>query len=261
MCDICDFYKKLSPVVKSEPAIEGAMRMRSIHGYYDKGDAAVLAQHYPMVGREAIEKIARLINHPRLLEVAGLVELVERYLEQSFSVLRGVAVKVVSNPLSILFWSPRDKTVHRVKTHETELLHGAMEKMALRRGSLDVINQFLGERYGLVITYGCSCCAIAVGRDDLATLYASEYYQRRETLGRAFDSDVLTGEGLFGGVSVADVPPRILEATADFGPTEVRSYTRYAAACAAVIQANQVIPDLTRARREAEIFLTGSTAN
>lgn len=257
MCEVCDFYEKLSPVHKSAAALDGGGK-RTVHGYYDQRDAAVLAQHYPKTGQATIEKIASLINYPRLLEVAGLVELVERYLEGSFSTIKGVALKFASNPLSILFWSPRDNTVHRVKTRESELLHGAMEKMALRRGSLDKINDFLGETHGLALTYGCSCCGLAVAKDDLLALYTSDYYRDREGFGRLFDSDVLTvSDTLFDGVSVADVQQKILDASADFGQAEVRSYLRFARATENVLAVNPVIPDLTGAFLEVQGFLTG----
>jgi hypothetical protein len=257
MCEICDFYKKLSPAQKSAPALDGDGK-RTIHGYYHENDAVVLARHYPRTGQATIEKIASLINYPRLLEVAGLVELVERYLEGSFSRLKGVAFEIASNPLSILFWSPRDKTVHRVKTRETELLHGAMEKMALRRGSLEKINDFLNGNHGLVLTYGCSCCAIAIAKSDLQALYDSDYYRVREGLGRLFDSDVLTTSGaLFDGVSVTDVPQKILDASADFGQTEVRSYLRFAKATEAVIEENPITPDLTEDLVDVQGFLMG----
>jgi len=259
MCEVCDFYDQLETANKADPALT-TDGVRTIHGYYHEGDATILAEHYPHVGQATIEEIAGHINHPRLLEVAGLAEIVERYLEGSFSKLRDVAINVVSNPLSILFWSPSAGTVHRVKTRESELLHGAMEKMALRRGSLDLINTMLGRKHGLAVTYGCSCCAIAVASDDLPTLYGSEYYRQREGLGRFFDSDVLTASGtLFAGVSVADVPRKILAASADFGQTEVTSYLRFAQACDTVIASNQVTPDFGDAIVEAHMFLTGES--
>ena len=257
MCKVCDFYNKLVPASKSAPALDETGQ-RTIYGYFDEEDANILANHYPKVGQETIKKIAGFINHPRLLEVAGLVELIERYLERSFSTIRGVTFEVVSNPLSILFWSTRDKTVHRVKTFETELLHGPMEKMSLRRGSLDAINAFLGNRYGLTLTFGCSCCAIAVSEENLTDLYESDYYRTREGLGRQFDSDVLTTLGqLFEGVSVADVPDRILSASADFGQPEVQSYIRFANAAKECIVANPVTPDQNASLEAARLFLTG----
>lgn len=261
MCEVCDFYSKLKPAHKADAALstEGA---RTIHGYYHKNDAAVLAQHYPLVGHETIAEIAGLINHPRLLEVAGLVEIIQRYLEGSFSKLRDVTISVVSNPLSILFWSPSKQTVHRVKTRESELLHGAMEKMALRRGSMDRINELLGRKYGIAVTYGCSCCAIAVAADDLPALYNSAYYKEREGLGRFFDSDVLTtSDTLFGGVSVADVPQKILDASADFGTAEVASYLRFASAAETVVRENPFVPDFSAMLPQAEAFLTGRSTS
>jgi hypothetical protein len=254
-----NFYDKLKVVSKGNPAIT-TDGVRTIYGNYYDDDAAVLAEYYPRVGQQTIEEIASHINHPRLLEVAGLVEVIERYLESSFSKIRDVAINVVSNPLSILFWSPRGE-VHRVKTHESELLHGAMEKMALRRGSLDQINGLIDRKYGLAVTYGCSCCAIAVASDDLASLYSSDYYRRREGHGRFFDSDVLTAsDTLFAGVSVADIPQEVFDASADFGQPEVTSYLRFAQACEKVIAENRVVQDYTDAIVDVRAFLTGEFA-
>jgi len=259
MCEVCDFYDKLEIVKKTNPAITSDGN-RTIHGNYHEDDAAILAQYYPRVGEETIKEIASHINQPRLLEVAGLVEVAERYLEGSFSKIRDVAINVVSNPLSILFWSPRGE-VHRVKTRESELLHGAMEKMALRRGSLDLINTLLGRKHGLAVTFGCSCCAIAVASDDLSSLYSSDYYRRREGHGRFFDSDVLTAsDTLFAGVSVADVPQQVLDASADFGQPEVMSYLRFAKACEEVITKNVVAQDFTAAIVDVKAFLLGEPA-
>jgi hypothetical protein len=261
MCEVCDFYNKLETSNKADPALT-TDGVRTIHGYYHKDDAVILAERYPLVGQETIEEIADHINHPRLLEVAGLVEIVERYLEGSFSKLRDVAINIVSNPLSILYWAQNgDETVHRVKTRESELLHGAMEKMALRRGSLDLINTLLGRKHGLAVTYGCSCCGIAIAADDVEALYASRYYRDREGFGRLFDSDVLTAGGtLYSGVSVADVPQKVLDASADFGQEEVTSYLRFADACDAVIAGNEVTPDFADALVEVKAFLTGEKA-
>jgi len=72
--------------------------------------------------------------------------------------------------------------------------------------------------WGSATTYGCICCGIAVAASDLPALYASKYYRQREGFGRLFDSDVLTTSGtLFGGVSVADIPQQVLDASVDFG--------------------------------------------
>lgn len=62
---------------------------------------------------------------------------------------------------------------------------------------------------------------------------------------------------LFAGVSVSDVPQKVLDASADFGQAEVTSYLRFADACDAVIAANHVVPDFGDAVVEARQFLTG----
>lgn len=256
MNTVSKFYNEITITKKENPALSTDGK-RTIHGYYDKGDAAILAKHYPNVGQDTIEEIADLINQPRLLEVTGIVELVERYLEGSFSQIRE-DLSIVSNPLSIMYWEPKKETVFRIKASESELLHGAMEKMALRRGSLDKINQMLKKKHGVVITYGCSCCGLAVAAKDLKALYASDYYRLREGYGRFFDSDVLTTtNALLSDVSVADVPKEILEASADFGEEEVQSYLRFAAAAEAALKGNTVTPNLTEKLTEVRAFLTG----
>jgi hypothetical protein len=259
MCKVCEFYEKLETASKADPALNPD-GMRTIHGYYNAGDASILGKYYPLVGEENIQQVAKLINHPRLLEVAGIVELVERYLEKSFSNLRDVAINVVSNPLSILFLSPKeeDGVVHRIKTPESELLHGAMEKMALRRGSLDKINSLLDRLFGATLTYGCSCCGIIVATKDIPALYNSDYYQKREGFGRLWDSDVLTAtNGLFSGVSVSEIPDWVLDRSADFGKEEVKSYIRFATAAQTTVTENSVKPDLSDLHQEVLQFLTG----
>jgi len=118
----------------------------------------------------------------------------------------------------------------------------------------------LGQRHNIAITYGCSCCGIAVAASDLPALYASKYYRQREGFGRLFDSDVLTTSGtLFTGVTVADIPQQVLDASADFGQAEVTSYLRFAQASQAVLVANPVTPDLSKAMEEVRHFLLGDT--
>jgi hypothetical protein len=251
-------YDKLKPEKKSDEALnpDGT---RTVWGYYDSGDASVLARHYPNVGAGMIADIAALIHHPRLLEVAGVVEMVERFLEGAFSTIRGAGVALAANPLSILFWSDKHG-VRRIKTHETELLHGPMEKLALRVGSLRAINQLLNRRYGMQLTFGCSYCAITVKTDDLEALYASSYYQEREGFGRQFDSDVLSVSGnLFGGISVADIPPQILAATADFHQAEVASYLRFAKAMGEALVQNPMVPTHNEQTAAVRDFLSGSS--
>ena len=257
MCEVCDMYDKLKPEKKPDEALnpDGT---RTVWGYYDPGDASVLARHYPNVGAGMIADIAALIHHPRLLEVAGVVEMVERFLEGAFSTIRGVGVALAANPLSVLFWSDKHG-VQRIKTHETELLHGPMEKLALRVGSLRAINQLLNRRYGMQLTFGCSCCAITVATSDLEALYASSYYQEREGFGRQFDSDVLSVSGnLFGGISVADIPQQILAMTADFHQAEVASYLRFAAATSQALDENPVSFNTKESQELVRKFLTSS---
>jgi hypothetical protein len=133
-----------------------------------------------------------------------------------------------------------------------------MEKMALRRGSLDKINNLLDNLFGATLTYGCSCCGIVVATEDIPALYNSDYYQKREGFGRLWDSDVLTAtNGLFSVVSVSEVPDWVLDRSADFGREEVKSYTRFATAAQMAVDENPVKPDLSESHQEVVQFLTG----
>ncbi len=256
MCEICDWNSKLKPATKDDEAVHSD-GTRTIWGTYAPGDAAILAQSYPRVGAGLIAEIASLIRFPRLLEVAGVVEMVERYLEGSLSNIRDAGVKLAVNPLSLFYWSKGERTVRRVKTVETELLHGPMEKLALRAGSLLGINKLLHERHGLQVTFGCSCCVIAVASRDLTTLYNSPYYQAREGFGRLLDSDVLSVTGqLFDGVSVSDIPKGILALSADFHREEVQSYLRFAAACRQTISENPARHESDKHLLAVQAFLT-----
>lgn len=255
MCTVCEFTQKLVPVSKEHAAInkDGS---RSIWGYYDPADAEILSQFYPKTGEDLIQKISKCINHPRLLEVAGVVEMSERFLEKSFSKIRNLSIDTAINPLSVLFWS-KSKGVQRIKTHETEMLHGPMEKMSLRRKAIILINELLQKR-GFELTFACSCCVIAIAPDNIEALYRSDYYDKRESFGREFDSDVLTvSKGLYSGISVSEIPAEILARTSDFGQAEVQSYLRFANAAKAVIKENIVHINPTKPTEDIQEFLTG----
>lgn len=243
--------------MKDEPAVEPDGQ-RTIWGTFSPVDATLLGRFYPLVGEDLIQDIANLINFPRLLEVTGVVEMVERYLEGSFSSIRDITIKLAANPLSLFYWDKERKVVRRVKLHETELMHGPMEKLALRDGSLQQINQLLDRRHGIQVTFGCSCCAIAVATENLGTLYQSSYYRAREGFGRLLDSDVLSVSGqLFAGVSVTDIPPAILARSADFHEAEVRSYVRLAAAARTALVENATHHDSATHMPSVRNFLLG----
>lgn len=259
MCEICDWNAKLKPATKDEEAVRSD-GTRTIWGTYAPSDATILAQSYPRVGARLIAEIASLIRFPRLLEVAGVVEMLERYLEGSLSDIHDAGVRLAANPLSLFYWSKGEQTVRRVKTFETELLHGPMEKLALRAGSLLGINKLIDERHGLQVTFGCSCCVIAVASGDLATLYDSPYYQAREGFGRLLDSDVLSvSEQLFAGVSVSDIPEGILALSADFHHEEVQSYLRFAAACRQTVRENPTRHESDKHLLAVQTFLAPSS--
>lgn len=230
----------MTPIMKDNPALL-ANGNRTIYGYFDKGDIPHLAEAYPLIGGDAIASIADAINAPRLLEVTTILEVVHRYLEKSFSQIRGLCIKAVSNPLSVLFWNEKEGRVQRIKTRESELMHGACEKLALRTDGVAKVNQILAESFGLRLVFGCSCCAIVVNAEDAVTLFSSDHYRNRETYGRLFDSDVLCVTGdLLEADSVADLPPGILDASSDFHEAEVESYLRFARVNEAVVTASIV---------------------
>lgn len=228
----------LTSVTKDHPAFN-ADGGRTVHGYFDEGDIPLLAEAYPRIGEMVIGKIAGAINAPRLLEVATVLEVVHRYLEGSFSEIRGLAIKAVSNPLSVLFWNQEAERVQRIKTNESELMHGASEKLALRTDGVAKVNDILREFFGLRLAFGCSCCMLVVKDTDAPALFASGYYRQRETFGRLFDSDVLcVSEDLLAVESVAELPARILDASADFHEPEVASYLRFARVCNGITAKN-----------------------
>ncbi|HEX4104497.1 MAG TPA: hypothetical protein VHZ04_03445 [Candidatus Paceibacterota bacterium] len=230
----------MKSITKDHPALH-VNGNRTIYGYFDKGDIPRFAETYPLIEEDVVARIADAINAPRLLEVSTILEVVHRYLEGSFSLIRGLSLKAVSNPLSVLFWNEEQERVQRVKTRESELMHGACEKLALRTDGVAKVNEILAETFGLRLAFGCSCCAIVVHRADAEALFASEHYRNRETYGRLFDSDVLCVTGdLLEADSVADLPPDILDASADFHKAEVESYLRFARVNEAVVTTNIV---------------------
>lgn len=246
-------------ITKDHPALH-ANGNRTIYGYFHPNDIPHLAEAYPLIGAATIARIADAINAPRLLEVTTVLEVVHRYLEGSFSRIRGLSINAVSNPLSVLFWNAEKDRVQRIKTRESELMHGACEKLALRTDGVAKINGILAEVFGLRLAFGCSCCAIVVRSSDAETLFTSEHYRNRETFGRLFDSDVLcVSQDLLEADSVADLPPNILDASSDFHEAEVESYLRFARVNEAVVKANVVVANPPVDVRLVE-FLKGSIA-
>ncbi|HVU75710.1 MAG TPA: hypothetical protein VHD38_02665 [Candidatus Paceibacterota bacterium] len=219
---------QLTAVQKGNPALR-ADGNRTVYGYFDEGDIPLLAKEYPMIGEAVIAKIASAINAPRLLEVTTVLEVTHRYIEGTFSRIRGLGIHAVSNPLSVLFFNQKERRVQRIKTRESELMHGACEKLALHTDGVNKVNDILKESFGLQIAFGCSCCAIIVKTADIPALFASKHYRMRETAGRNFDSDVLCVSGdLFSAGSVSDLPAGILDNSSDFHEEEVESYLRFA---------------------------------
>lgn len=223
---------------------DGTQARRTIHGYMLAEDIAVICREYPEVPRDFVEMLVErdadhveLIPAPRLLEVLVVMELTTRWLRDEYSKIReGIpeGLRIVANPLSILSFV--DDVVQRVVAVETELMHKAAEKLALRTGALEKINEALDKRFGMQLAYGCSCCALAFATKDREAVLATPYYVKREQMGRHWDSDVLAALGrLHGPMRIGDVPQVFLDGSVDFGETEVMSYTRFARVAQACI--------------------------
>ncbi len=247
---------QLTAVQKDHPAL-GADGNRTIYGYFDRGDIPLLAKEYPMIGHGVIAKIADAINAPRLLEVTTVLEVVHRYLEGSFSKIRGLGIHAVSNPLSVLFFNQEEGRVQRIKTRESELMHGSCEKLALHTDGVAKINDILQESFNVQIAFACSCCIIVVKTTDAPALFASKHYGMRETAGRNFDSDVLSvTNDLFSAGSVSDLSADILDSSSDFHEEEVASYLRFARINEMVVASN-VVSARPPVDEELIEFLTG----
>ena len=218
---------------------------RTIWGYFLPEDVDVIAEAYPEIPRDMITQIAtvrnddnvELIPAPRLLEVLVPIELVARFLRGEYSrIKRGIpeGLKLVANPLSILSWV--DGVVQRVVTNETELMHKPAEKLALRTGALAKLNAIFAEHFGLKLAYGCSCCALVFQEQDEATVLGSGYYNKREQMGRWYDSDTLVAlDRLHGPMRMRDVPQKFIDGSVDFGVEEVTSYERFASVAQACL--------------------------
>lgn len=220
---------------------------RTVWGAFLPEDVIVLRREYPEIPPALISELTtpdtdthvEMIPAPRLLEVLVPLELMARYLRREFSqIKRGIpeSLKIVANPLSILSFV--EGVVQRVITPETEMMHKPAEKLALRTGAVEKLNALFERHFGLQLAFGCSCCALVFRTEDRDAVLGSEYYQKREQMGRFFDSDILAANGrLFGPVPIGDVPEVFLNGSVDFGVEEVLSYQRYArVACACLAE-------------------------
>lgn len=257
MSKLSEFYASLTQVRRPNAAVD-TDGMRTVHGILDARDVPILAQRYPNVGAEAIKEIATCIGSPRLLEVVSVVESLERWLTGSFSTLPGIDFHVVNAPLQLFLSSPINGQIQRIYATETELRHGAIEHLKMRDGAMQLINELLHRRYELTLTSGCNCTDCLLPTDDLKRWFGSDYYEGRERIGRQNDSD-MPHVTVFEGISVAEIPVEVLEATVDFGSAEVASYLRFAEACHAVVEGNRVFPDTEAAANRARAFLAQGT--
>jgi|AntAceMinimDraft_13_1070369.scaffolds.fasta_scaffold12604_2 hypothetical protein len=227
MCISCELEKieGINTIGTSNPAIDDTGH-RTIWGPYVERDFEKIYSKYNTLSRKQLRKYISFFFEPRLSEILGPLELLQRMSEKSFSKIRGITFDLAYNPLSIL--TMKDNKIIRIKTQESEVLHKSMEKLALRWKTLQEINIFFDRIFGVQIIFACSCGVGMVYSKNMKELLESEYYCQREGYGRMFDSDVLGKQGnLFFAESIDLVPKELLTISRDVGTEEVSSYHRY----------------------------------
>lgn len=231
MCTICSNVQSgiLQKTTKDTPAIndEG---FRTLTGVVAPGDEDLILKHYPIMSLEKLKIYLSFFKAPRLYEVLGPIELAYRMLNGLYSTINTPAVTVVTqtayNPLSIL--SKIGDKVIRVKTTESQLLHEGMEKLNLRQYTMQKVNEFFDQLFGLQIRFACSCGVGIVKTSDVYSPDFIQFIENREEMGRTFDSDVLTVTGnLFWCESAKAVPVEIISGSPDVNQQEIDSYVRY----------------------------------
>lgn len=243
MCTICKNVQSgiLQKTIKDTPAIDNK-GFRTLTGVIAPGDESLILQHYPIMSLENLQTYLSLFKAPRLYEVLGPIELAYRMLNGLYSTIStpAVVVKIQTayNPLSILS-KVGDKIV-RVKTTESQLLHEGMEKLNLRQYTMQKVNDFFDQLFGLQIRFACSCGVGAVKTSDVYSPDFVKFLENREEMGRTFDSDVLTITGnLFFCESVNVVPAEIILGSPDVNQQEIDSYIRYYNVVKNIVESNQ----------------------
>lgn len=227
MCVKCDLkeIKGISSISTSYPAIDSHGN-RTIWGPYVEKDFEKIHSKYNVLSAKDLRKYIGFFFEPRLSEILGPLELLQRMTEKSFSKIRGINFDIAYNPLSI--FTMKDEKIIRIKTKESEVLHKSMEKLALRSKTLEEFKPFFDKLFGIQIVFACSCGVGAVKTNDLQAFMESEFYCQREGYGRMYDSDVLGSQGsLFLAESIDLVPTDLLKNSRDVGKGEVSSYHRY----------------------------------
>jgi len=242
MCTICQNLQSgvLQKTTKDTPAIND-QGFRTLTGVVAPGDEELILQHYPIMNLENLQSYLGLFKAPRLYEVLGPLELAYRMLNGLYSTISTPAVKVevqtAYNPLSIL--SKIGDKILRVKTTESQLLHEGMEKLNLRSYTMQKVNDFFDQLFGLQIRFACSCGVGAVKTSDMYSPDFVQFLENREEMGRTFDSDVLTITGnLFFCESANTVPAEIILGSPDVNQQEIDSYVRYYNVVKNIVESN-----------------------
>lgn len=254
MCEICKKVQSgiLQATIKDTPAIDNK-GFRTLTGVVAPGDEELILKHYPIMSLENLQIYLSFFKAPRLYEVVGPLELAYRMLNGLYSTISTPAVTVgiqtAYNPLSIL--SKVGERVVRVKTPESQLLHEGMEKLNLRQYTMQKVNEFFDQLFGLQIRFACSCGVGAVKTSDVYSPDFVQFLENREEMGRTFDSDVLTVTGnLFFCDSVREVPAEIILGSPDVNQQEINSYIRYYNAVKSIVESNPYKMDFLKEQQK-----------
>lgn len=254
MCIICENLQSgvLQKTTKDTPAIDD-QGFRTLTGVVAPGDENLILQHYPIMSLKNLQTYLSFFKAPRLYEVLGPIELAYRMLNRIYSTITtpavAVEIKTAYNPLSIL--SKVGGKVVRVKTTESQLLHEGMEKLNLRQYTMQKVNYFFDQLFGLQIRFACSCGVGAVRTEDVYSPDFIKFLENREEMGRTFDSDVLTVNGnLFFCDSASMVPCEIIQGSPDVNQQEIDSYIRYYNVVKNIVESNPYKMDFLQEQQQ-----------
>jgi len=235
----------LTPKTKKGAAITPDGK-RTITGVLAPGDEELIHEAYPVMSKEDLHTYLGFFKAPRLYEVMGPLELVHRMLNKEYSTIQTptvtVSINTAYNPLSIL--TKVGEKIIRIKTKQSELLHEGMEKLNLRELSMQKVNRFFDELFGIQIRFACSCGIGAIYTTDSHSSDFITFLEDREEMGRTFDSDVLSVTGdLYYAENAADIPKEVLDGAPDVSSLEIASYTRYYNNVESIINSNPYTMD------------------
>ncbi len=242
MCTICKNVQSgiLQEIIKDTPAIDNK-GFRTLTGVVAPSDEELILKYYPIMSLENLKTYLGFFKAPRLYEVLGPIELAYRMINGLYSTISTpavtVAIQTAYNPLSIL--SKVGERVVRVKTPESQLLHEGMEKLNLRQYTMQKVNEFFDQLFGLQLRFACSCGVGVVRTVDVYSPDFVKFLENREEMGRTFDSDVLTISGnLFWCESAKTVPAEIISGSPDVNQQEIDSYVRYYNVVKSIVESN-----------------------